>query len=126
MQNEISALAAGSEKDRDYSLECQDTICGRMFVVLGKVLNGQETQSKNTMYEMTKQIVVANTNGWQTRLRDLANLATTSLVESSSIAGSASDARLTTEPKALGGESVRYVSCSFKYQFNVGDKASSP
>lgn len=45
VQKEINIFDARLRNDRDYSLNCRDTNCERMFVVLGKPLSGHVMRS---------------------------------------------------------------------------------
>lgn len=74
------------------------------------------------MYEETKRSVDVYSAGCQTRPNGLGRLVGILLVAPSSLARTASDARLTTEPKISGGELGRYASNSFEYKFRVCGK----
>lgn len=123
VQNEISPLIDGLEKDSDYLMKRQVCKFERMFIQLGKILSGKVMQSKNMIYEETKHTVEVFIDGWQKRLNMLCNLVATSLVAPSSLAEASLDGPRTTEPKASGGESGGYADSSSEYQFEVDAKS---
>lgn len=90
-----------------------------MFVELRKAWSEMVSESKNTMYEETKQTANANTNGIQTCPKILGSLTKTSFAAPPSIVASTLDARSTTKPKNAGEESEVYERCSFEFQFRV-------
>lgn len=97
MQSEIIALVSGLEKDRDHIIQRQDNNCEHMFIDLGNVLSGPVMQAINDICENIKQNVNFYSNGWQTRLSRLNNMATTALVTPLSVVGASSSILPTAE-----------------------------